>query len=306
MACIAYIPKNFRPESQRRIAQANLIIEEYAEQGFALTLRQLYYQFVSRAWLPNTMRSYKSLGSLINDARLAGEIDWLAIEDRTRNLQSNSHWDSPADVVEACAQQFRIDMWAEQEYRIEVWIEKDALLGVIERVCRDLDVPYFSCRGYVSQSEMWQAAQRLGGYALAGQTPIILHLGDHDPSGIDMTRDISDRVMMLGSDLDTNLTVEVHRIALTMDQIDEHEPPANPAKTTDSRFDRYIARYGPDSWELDALDPPTLAALIQSEVEARRDYDVWREAVQVQRARRRQLRDVAERWEELVGGIEDE
>jgi hypothetical protein len=188
MPLIQYRDINLRPKALATIEAANTIIAEYADQGFDLTLRQLFYQFVSRALIPNTQRDYKNLGSIVNDGRLAGLIDWSAIVDRTRNLRDLAHWDSPADIVDACARQFRFRLWDDQPCRVEVWIEKDALVGVIEGVCTEYDVPHFSCRGYTSQSELWGAAQRL----LEHDTKecIILHLGDHDPSGVDMSRDI--------------------------------------------------------------------------------------------------------------------
>ena len=140
------------------------IIDEYVAQGFTLTLRQLYYQLVSRDVISNRQQEYKRLGSIVNDARLAGLIDWEAIEDRTRNLRSLSHWASPSEIVQTCAKQFWMDHWHGQPYRIECWIEKDALVGVIEGVCNEFDVPFFSCWGNTSQSEMWGAAMRLTDY----------------------------------------------------------------------------------------------------------------------------------------------
>lgn len=277
MPRIAYIEKQFRGSSIAIIDQANDIIREYAAQGFSLTLRQLYYQFVARDLIPNQQKAYKRLGSIVNDARLAGLIDWHTIEDRTRFLRGLNTWDSPADIVEESARRFRIDRWKDQPDRIEVWIEKDALVGVIERVCNQNRVDFFSCRGYVSQSEMWNAAQRVARYCDNGQRVTVLHLGDHDPSGIDMSRDIADRLELFldyeghsrGDDW------ELKRIALTMDQVDEHGPPPNPAKLTDARASGYVSRFGYESWELDALDPSTLAGLIRDEVEQLRDEDIW-------------------------------
>ncbi len=274
MPKIAYVRKDFSHSSRELIELSNAIIGEYQAQGFALTLRQLYYQLVSRGYIPNRQTEYKRLGSIVNDARLAGLIDWLAIEDRTRNLRSNGHWSSPKQIVDAAVRQYAIDKWADQPYHVEVWIEKDALIGVIEGVCRRLDIGYFSCRGYTSASEMWVAAQRLAEALENVRTPLILHLGDHDPSGLDMTRDIRDRL-----DLFTGGGVEVKRIALTMAQIEEYSPPPNPAKTTDSRYNAYIDEHGDESWELDALEPSVLAALIEDEVLAVRDEDEWDRAV---------------------------
>lgn len=262
-----YIVKKFKPETMDLIGQANDIISEYQSQGLTLTLRQLYYQFVARALIPNNMQSYNRLKGVITNGRLAGAIDWLAIEDRTRNVHANSHWDTPADVIRSARYSYRIDMWANQPERLEVWIEKEALVGVIADVCVELDVPYFACKGYVSQSESWRAGVRARSDS---QETVILHLGDHDPSGIDMTRDNQDRLSMFS---DRNVTVE--RIALNMDQIDEYNPPPNPAKLTDSRAREYISEFGRSSWELDALNPTILTQLIRDRVEPHRDPDLW-------------------------------
>lgn len=263
-----FIYKNFRTKSRAIINKANEIIEEYSAQGYSLTLRQLYYQFVARDLIPNTERSYKNLGSIINDGRLAGYIDWAAIEDRTRNISAAPHWDSPADVIQAARDSYQIDMWADQPRRVEVWIEKNALTGVIHDTCRELHVPYFACIGYVSQSEQWRAFQRSLDHPVT-----ILHLGDHDPSGIDMTRDNDDRLnMVFGGD------VEMIRIALNMDQIEQYSPPPNPAKVKDSRFEQYLQDFGPDSWELDALEPAVINDLIRTHVDHIRDDDLFDEA----------------------------
>jgi len=292
MTKICYVPKSFRAVALERIAQANKIIVEYQAQGFKLTLRQLFYQFVSRDLIPNTVQSYKGLGEIINDGRLAGLIDWDAIEDRTRNLRGLSHWSSPRNIIRACANQYTEDLWAGQENYVEVFIEKDALIGVIEGVCTQMDVPYFSCRGYVSQSEMWGASQRLIGREEAGKRTIIIHLGDHDPSGIDMSRDIQDRLNLFGS------TVSVRRIALNFDQI-ENLPP-NPAKVTDSRYEGYRALYGDESFELDALEPRVIVALIQDNIDDLIDTDLWEAAVARQQLGRDQLEKVSKRWDDVT------
>ena len=294
MPLICYVPKAFRADTQTRIDQANKIIAEYQAQGFKLTLRQLYYQFVSRDLISNTVQSYKSIGDVVNDGRLAGLIDWDAIEDRTRNLRSSPHWSSPRSIVRACADQFAVDLWDGQESYVECWIEKDALVGVIEGICTELDVPYFACRGYTSQSEMWGAAQRLMEREKAGKKTFIIHLGDHDPSGIDMTRDIQDRLELFGS------TAVIHRIALNFDQVENYSPPPNPAKTTDSRYESYRALHGEESWELDALEPRTIVDLIRDEIEVHIDQDAWEEALSRQQTGRNQLGKVSQRWNNVV------
>ncbi len=286
---IAYIETRFNSKTLGLIEAANSIIKEYDALGYELTLRQLYYQFVSRNLIVNTERSYKNLGEVINNGRLAGKISWKAIVDRTRNLVGNSHWEGPGDIVDACARQFQIDKWATQKNRVEVWVEKDALVGVIERACRSLDVSFFSCRGYTSQSEMWVAAMRLKQYRQGGQTPVIIHLGDHDPSGKDMTRDIDDRLALF-----MGKPMEVNRIALNMNQIEKYGPPPNPAKITDSRAKDYIEEFGPESWELDALDPKVLHDLVQKTVLSYREEKQWKAAVKIEDGHKERLSTVAE------------
>ena len=300
MARIAYIRKRFQNESLLRIARANEIVEEYALQGFDLTLRQLYYQFVARGWLANSQAEYNKLGKNLSDARLSGRVDWEAIVDRTRHIRENNHWNSPEDLIRACARQFKYDKWADQLVRCEVWIEKDALIGVLDTVCPRLDVAYFSCRGYVSQSAMWRAGQRCIEHATAGQSTIIFHLGDHDPSGLDMTRDIRER-LTLYCEVESSLAVpEIRRIALNMDQVRAHNPPPNPAKMSDARASDYVAEYGDESWELDALDPATLSRLVTDAVMAERDDELWEIAVEREAEARRQIGRIADRWEELT------
>lgn len=294
MPLIAYKRSRFRPKAIETIEQVNGIVAEYQAMGYDLTLRQLFYQFVSRGLIPNTQREYKNLGNLVNEGRLAGEIDWNAVVDRTRNLRSLPHWGSPQDIVSACAQQFRVDLWKTQPTYVEVWIEKDALVGVIEGVCHEYDVPHFSCRGYVSQSEMWSAAQRL---IAQRKECVVLHLGDHDPSGVDMTRDIQDRLTMFEAD------VTVKRLALNGDQVRQYNPPPNPAKITDSRADAYIRTHGRQSWELDALDPPVITALIRDAIEETLDRAEWRRAIHRQQEGRAEIGGVSAKWADIVAGL---
>lgn len=290
---IEYVPKRFTADHLVVIHQAESIIREYQRQGYKLTLRQLYYQFVARDWISNTLQSYKRLGGIISDARLAGSLDWEAIEDRTREMEERTRWDNPGEIIRAAANSYHVDYWADQAVRPEVWIEKEALAGVVERVCRTLGVPWFACRGYVSQSAAWEAGQRIiERQSSLGQRTIILHLGDHDPSGIDMTRDIRERISMFAEE-----PIEVNRLALNMDQVEAFGPPPNPAKLTDSRASDYVARFGYDSWELDALNPETIVDLVREAVEDTiTNPDTWEDAHEREVAERDRLLELAREW----------
>lgn len=296
---IAYISHEFRAKSRVLIDIANDIITEYRTQGFDLTLRQLYYQLVARDYIPNSQKSYTNIGRIVNKARLAGHIDWLAIVDRTRHLRSVAHWEKPQEIIESAEDSYRLDKWNTQKHRVEVWIEKDALTGVIAGICTEMDISYFSCRGYTSQSSMWRAAQRFK-HSYRKQNPLILHLGDHDPSGIDMTRDIEDRLFTFGAGVYSAEGFEVKRIALNQDQIEQYNPPPNPTKLSDSRARGYITEYGYDSWELDALEPSVIVNLIRDEVLSVRDDDLWDKEVKHEKEERANLKRFHERYDDIV------
>jgi hypothetical protein len=284
---IQYEEKSFRAATLELIESANVIIREYAAQDFNLTVRQLYYQLVARDIIPNSMKDYKRLVNTVANARNAGLIAWDAIEDRTRHMRGNQHWSSPQAIVRAAINSYRIDMWEDQPYAPEVWIEKDSLVDVISRICRELDVPYFSCRGYASVSSMWRAGHyRMRSYLDNDQVPVIFHLGDHDPSGIDMTRDIGARLGVYAE-----AYVQIDRLALNMDQVEQFQPPPNPAKLSDTRAGEYIQMYGTSSWELDALDPATLSSVILQAVDQLIDENIWETSQNKQREGRDWLRN---------------
>lgn len=299
-----FVPKDFRAGTRAIIRKANTLIADYQRQGYKLTLRQLYYQFVQRNWLVNKQTEYKRLGEILNDARLAGLVDWDAIEDRGRNLAPTPMWgdpgdpNSPAEFILDWGRHFKNDPWVNQPNYVEVWIEKEALVGVIERPCRRWRVPYFACKGYVSASEMYDAAYRLAGFAEAGQSCTVIHLGDHDPSGTQMTENIAERLALLSREIEG---IEVNRIALTMEQINQYAPPPNPAKETDSRYRAYCARYNTrSSWELDSMQPSVIDALVEEEIRMLVDHDLWERDIAAEKEPYRLLMESGKRWPEVT------
>lgn len=312
MPRIKYDTIKFNADKKAIIDRANVIIADYQAQNLDLTLRQLYYQFVSKDAFPdswkdpktgstNNEKSYDKLGIIITNGRMAGLIDWGAIVDRTRHVRQQPHWSSPQDIVNVCAAQFAIDKWARQPNYVEVWIEKDALLGVVEGVCQENDVPYMACRGYASASEVWRAGyNRFRPKLQAGKHGVVLYLGDHDPSGMDMPRDLQCR-------LDTFTSkpggVKIKRLALNIDQVELYDPPPNPTKVTDSRAAKYIDEFGQECWELDALDPIVIRDLISAAIEEYREEDLWQDALSQERAGRQSLKAVATHWDDVIDYI---
>jgi hypothetical protein len=167
-------------------------------------------------------------------------------------------------------------------------VEKQALEGVLIPVCNSLDIKFTANKGYSSASALYETGQRLYKQLIAGKNVYILYLGDHDPSGIDMTRDIYERLSLFSYN-----HIEVKRLALNMDQIKVLQPPENPAKETDSRYSSYIEKYGLASWELDAIEPRALARIVIDAVESLLDPDLWDQALNQENEIKKELAELA-------------
>lgn len=254
--------------NKRRLTEINEILEEYVADGYRLTLRQLYYQLVSRDIIPNQQAEYTKLMNILKKGRMAGIVDWDAIEDRIRRPILPYWVTGIDDAINDTVKQYRLNRMRGQDSNIEVWVEKDALSNVLSRVTNKYHIRLMVNRGYTSVSALYNAQERLSD----GDT--ILYFGDHDPSGLDMIRDIEDRLLEFG------LSVDVVPIALTMEQVREFNPPPNPAKFEDPRAEWYVAEYGKTSWELDALPPKELIRLCEDAILERIDINLYNDMLE--------------------------
>lgn len=293
---IAYEAWSPSKTTQELLDRANVILARYEGQGYIMTLRQLHYALnaADPGYYPNRLSSYNRLKGAISKGRMAGMVSWTAIEDLDRNLMGLGTSESPKETLDRAVSSYRRDLWAEQEWRPEIWIEKKAGLGTIAGTCNELRVDYFATKGYNSQSEQWRAAQRMAGYIRKGQRPIIFHIGDHDPSGLDMTRDIRDRFEgFLG------VPIIVQRIALNINQVEAMNLAPNPAKDSDARTEDYREEFGDSSWELDALPPEYIRKLIKDSVDRLRDEATWDRSLEREVSEKRQMALIAEQFGEM-------
>lgn len=294
---------NFSARVTERITLAQQVLAEYQAAGYTLTIRQLYYQLVARGYIENSQRSYKRIVADMTKARMAGLVPWTAIEDRTRSTMKPPEWDNHVSILRGAKNSFRLPRWEGQENHVEVFIEKEALSGVFAPLVRELHINITANRGYSSASEMWRHAKRIQGLEADGKEIHILYFGDHDPSGMDMDRDIEERLMTLS--WHTPFTFQ--RLALTWEQIEEYNPPPNPAKLTDSRSDGYIDQYGWESWELDALEPQVLAGLVRDAVLELRDEDQYDSVLEVEELMKERIATYIDYekddWDEVFGDV---
>jgi hypothetical protein len=219
------------------------------------------------------LKEYAKLSKLLVQGRMAGIVDWDAIEDRIRRPYLPYWVIDVADAIRDTVNQYRLDRMENQDVYIEVWVEKDALSGVLRRITSHYHINLMVNRGYSSCTAMHDASERIK-EKQDEKKCYILYLGDHDPSGVDMVRDIKKRLEEFGAD------AEVRRIALTQEQIKKYSPPPNPAKIKDPRAKAYIEEFGNTSWEVDALNPEILHKIIRKAVEDLIDVDKFNEKLE--------------------------
>ena len=275
-----------------RLSTINSILEDYRKQGYVLTLRQLYYQLVSRDIIPNQQKEYAKLSQLLTKGRMGGVVDWEIIEDRIRRPQIPYYVNDVEDAIKDTIDQYRLNRQEGQDTYIELWIEKDALSGVLKRITEKYHIHLMVNRGYSSTSAMYDAHQRFKRAIKRNQKCKILYLGDHDPSGLDMIRDIKNRLDEFYVD------VEVKQIGLTQHQIKQYSPPPNPAKITDPRAKDYIKEFGNVSYEVDALTPQVLNTLVEFNIRNIIDLEMYQEVLDKEELDKDTLRNFAEAREE--------
>jgi hypothetical protein len=298
-----YEERRFAAKTQRVIDQANEIVEEY--EGQNLTLRQLFYQFVARDLLENTMRNYKKLGDILRNARMAGLVSWDVLEDRTRGLRGwSGGYDGPADAIRQASWTYKEPRWETQPAKVEIWIEKEALSGVLTDPCYENRCDYFATKGYPSISSLKEAADRMKRRYDGDQKTVILYFSDHDPEGLHMPQQVGEALADFGVHEDM---LEIRRMGLTMDQIRQYQPPPSTAKSGSSRIDWYHDETGTDqAWELDALKPAVIQDLIRREIEDIRDEESWQESIESERRGKEIMEKISRNMDRILDFLDED
>jgi hypothetical protein len=279
------------------VGKVNGILASYT---VPLTLRQVYYRLVAGGLIGNTRSNYNQLSSQLVKARETGDVDDSRIVDRTRGIQDVS-FDSPESFIEICQstvkQRYVRRFWDSQPVYCEIWVEKDALSQVLAEAVYPFNTIVAASRGYSSYSYLREAADRISQYCSDGKSARILHFADHDPSGIDMSRDLQDRLAKY-----CGREVEVRRVALTHDQVTHYNLIPNPVKQADRRSEGYVNQYGDQCWELDAIEPNELITLCRAAVDSLiEDKAAWLAIKGRDKAERQQLLEELEN----ITGVED-
>ena len=252
-------------KTETLIAEAQMILMDQNP----MTVRQVYYQLVSRQVIENTRGAYQAVSNALVQARKEGLIVWDWIEDRTRRPRHVSMWNDLADFLTTVRQSYRRAVWQTQNVYLEAWLEKDALSGLFERVLDPYGVSLNVGRGYDGWTSIRDAAQRI---RRAAKPTTILYFGDFDPSGEDMARSLTERLAWF------DCWPAFIKCALTLKDVERYRLPPAFNKKSDSREKNFTARYGDQaSVELDALPWKILKKRIITEIEKHMDMEALAE-----------------------------
>ncbi len=281
--------KTRRPIKRRtKVETTDLCSKLYrvAEENRPATCRQIFYRAVSDGIIPKTEAAYKgTVIRLLARMRLNGQLpfDWIA--DNTRWMRKPTTYSSLASALYHTQSTYRRCVWDNQEDYVEVWLEKDALSGVLFQVTRKWDVPLMVTRGYASLSYLHSAAEAI---QAEGKPSHIYYFGDHDPSGVDIPRNVEARLREFAPDADITFT----RVAVNEDQIKRLKLQTRPTKKTDSRGKNFKG----ESVEVDAIPPETLREMVEQCIAQHIDRDEYDKLKNTERLEKETLDEFVSNW----------
>lgn len=239
----------------------------------AITLRQLYYQLVSRGSIQKLDSEYKRTMRQLRDMRREKFIPYHWVADNTRWMRRPTTHHDPIAFIDYASSIYRKSIWDSQPTVIEIWCEKDALAGVIYAVTGKWDVPLYVVRGYSSDTLAFNAMNQYSG----SDKPLrIYYFGDWDPSGKDVSRDLESKLQTFADDMYVDFTFE--RVAVLPDQIEKWSLPTRPTKKSDPRSKTFSG----ESVELDAIPPQHLQQIIESVIKENIDPDQYQRTLRAE------------------------
>lgn len=276
---------------------------------YAMTLRQLYYALVSAGAIPKVEGSYSKLKTVMRDLREEGTIPWDWLVDHTRAVFQPRTFDGVEGLLTDSAKLYRTDLMRHQPVAIQLWAESDSIGSVIAQTADRYCIPTFIGRGYSARGYLWAAAKDAVAATRAGKEVHILHVGDHDPSGEDIYRDVEETLRVYAMAIDHGLSAKTtrgylareqadaadfttwlvcERLALTAAQVEEYGLPARPPKSTDVRTAKFT---GVGSVEVEALPVGVLLKIVEEAILDRIDV----RALEIEEVAEQSQRDIARR-----------
>lgn len=250
-----FAPWRPEPASLELVEQVRKVLSLFRAY-LPVTIRQVFYRLVSTIGYPKDEESYERLCEVLNRARRAGLIDWDDFRDDGFQRSRVSSFDSPSDWAKAIlhsARTYRLDRQSGQSRRLVVWCEAAGMVPQLERVAKEFSVPVLCSGGFDSVTAKHAVAVE---WASMGDVTV-LHLGDHDPSGVHMFGSLDEDIRSFLGGLDGGGRVQFQRLAVTLEQVVEFNLPTALAKKTDRRS------FVGDTVQCEALPPDELARILE-------------------------------------------
>lgn len=270
------------------------IVDEYDPQS--MSTRQVYYQCVSRGILANCEASYDKVQRILVELRRDGDIEYDRIVDRRRTKYQLAGWDSAEDIIKACGNQFRRDVWSSQPTVVMIACEKVALEGIFAEAVDEYGASLWTFQGYISESFAFEWATEIRALTDRGRKVAIYYFGDHDPSGLDIERDAIGKLLRHGA------VFVWGRKGLLFGDLDRFNLINVPVKAGDTKSKKYLEAHGDRAAELDALPPDELKRRIVECIEKHLDASELRLVQRDEELQRETLALVASRWDAAVAG----
>lgn len=262
----------WKPHSKTRLVmqQVNEVLEEY-EDHLPLTIRQIFYRLVGAYGYEKTEQAYGRLVYYMGRARRANKIRFDHIRDDGVFSFPSDNYAGLKDFHDETARRiraYRRDRQERQPVRLELWCEAAGMLAQLNRVAREYSVQTYSGSGFDSLTAKHDVAKR----ALEQAVPtVILHLGDYDPSGESIFEAITEDA---ASFVERDRVIQTQkiigrRVALTADQVAEHQLPTAPAKESDSRSKSWKGH----TCQLEAMRPDAIAAIVEQAIQDELDLE---------------------------------
>jgi len=274
-------------------------------QEWPMTIRQLFYRLVSMLIIENCLRDYQRVSTAMTKAREDGRVPYERIVDRSRASYSSRRWTNLqilGDVLEKALVNYRRDYWQDQPYHVEIWCEKDAVTGSIEPVMKEYGINIEAIRGFNSTTNIHTTAERLLRQKEDGKEITILYLGDWDPSGRDIERDLGERLSeytLTGNKIELDSRM-IEWVAIFPEDIKKFNLPPLRVKDKDPRSRGFKRRYGNEAVELDALPPTELRRRLKQAIDQVIDHDAWNRAKTVENAERETCKRYAGIFKEIA------
>lgn len=279
-----------------------------AQQHGPLTLRQLFYRLVAAGAIPKAEAEYRKVKAMVKTVREDADLDWGLILDNVRTSYGQRRYSSVAEAKTDMARRYRRDLMATQSVEVQLWAESDSVASIIWDPADEYGIRTFVGRGHSSRGFIWDAAKRITKATKDGKGIAILHVGDHDPSGEDIYRDLTDTMALYAAaqltgravaDIRSDLAgasidwtgsfgndLTFHRVAVRPEHERRYGLLTAPPKRSDPRTAKFT---GTGTIEAEAFTTPDLHDLVRTAIEAHLDLGLLKQAEAAEEADRKAL-----------------